>query len=75
MDSEARVKMTNVLEKTVQKLQFEVILLSLVMLAGAMLWTFQIGMAANKLDHELDHAGDDLKGLRQNIQKLEAKRA
>lgn len=67
--------MTDALEKTVQKLQLEVILLSLVLLAGAMLWTLQIGAAANKLDHELDHVGDDLKGLRQNIQKLEAKRA
>ena len=67
--------MANALEKTVQKLQIEVILLSLVLLAGAMLWTLQIGMAANKLDHELDHAGDDLKGLRQNIHRLEAKHA
>ena len=67
--------MTNAVEKTIQKLQIEVILLSLVLLAGAMLWTLQIGTAANKLDHALDHAGDDLKGLRQNIQKLEAKRA
>ena len=65
--------MTDALEKTIQKLQIEVILLSLVLLAGAMLWTWQIGMAANKLNHQLDHAGDDLKGLRQNIQKLEAK--
>ncbi len=67
--------MTESLEKTVQKLQMEVILLSLVLLTGAMLWTWQIGMAANKLDHELDHAGSNVKELQMNIQKLEAKHA
>ena len=63
------------LEKTIQKLQIEVMLLSLVVVAGGMLWAYQIGMAANRLDHELGHAGDDLKEMRLNIQKLEAKRA
>lgn len=67
--------MTEAMEKTIQKLQIEVILLSMALLAGAMIWTLQIGMAANKLDHELDHSGDALKDLRQNIQRLEAKHA
>ncbi|HLJ55473.1 MAG TPA: hypothetical protein VKT77_10580 [Chthonomonadaceae bacterium] len=67
--------MTDPLEKTIQKLQIEVILLSMALLAGAMIWTMQIGMAANKIDHELDHAGDALKELRLSVQKLEAKRA
>ena len=67
--------MTDALEKTVQKLQIEVILLSLVLLTGAMLWTWQIGMTANMLDHELDHADANMKELKQNIQKLEAKHA
>jgi hypothetical protein len=61
--------------KTIQKLQIEVILLSLVLLAGAMTWTWQIGMAANMLDHRLEHATDDVKELKQTIQRLEAKHA
>jgi hypothetical protein len=60
--------------KTIQKLEIEVIMLSLVLLVGAMLWTWQIGMTANGLDHRLGHASEDLIELRQNIKQLEAKR-
>jgi hypothetical protein len=67
--------MPDALEKTITKLQVEVILLSMALLAGAMVWTWQIGMAANRIDHELDHANDSLKELRLSIQKLEGKRA
>jgi hypothetical protein len=61
--------------KLIQKLQIELILVSLILLVGAMAWTWQIGMASNRLDHELDHAGEDLKGLRQSIERLEARHA
>jgi len=62
-------------EKTIQKLQIEVILLSFVILIGGMLWTWQIGMAANVLDHRLDHATEDLNRMQQNVRQMEAKRA
>ena len=62
-------------EKTKQKRQAIILLLSLAILAGAMLWTWRIGMAANNLDHRLEHASEDLMELRQAVQKLEAKRA
>lgn len=61
-------------ERAIQKLRIEVILLSLVLLSGAMAWTWQIGMAANTLDHRLGHATDDLKEIRQTLARQEAKR-
>jgi hypothetical protein len=62
-------------EKMIQKLQFEVVLLSLALLVGAMLWTWQIGMAANKIEHGLSHVTDDLKVLRRTVKELEARHA
>jgi hypothetical protein len=59
--------------KTIRKLQIELILISFALVFGAMAWTWQIGMAANNLDHRLDHATEDVKDLKQSIARLEAK--
>ena len=59
--------------KTIRKLQIELILVSFALVFGAMAWTWQIGMAANTLDHKLDHAAEDVKDLKQSIARLEAK--
>ena len=67
--------MSDVLEKKIQRLQLQVMVLSLVVVAGGLLWAYQIGMAANRIDHELSYAGDDLKEMRLSIQKLEAPRS
>ena len=61
--------------KIIQKLQIEVILLSLVLVVGAMMWTWQIGMSANGLDHRLDHSSEDLRDLKHSISMLEVKHA
>ncbi len=62
-------------EKTILKLQIQVILLSFAVLIGAMIWTWQVGMASNLLDHQLEHASGDLKEMRQEVGRLEGKRA
>lgn len=62
-------------EKTIQRLQIQIILLSLFLLAGAAAWTWQIGQSANDLDHRLYHVSEDLKGLRENVRQLEAHHA
>ena len=61
--------------KSIRKLQIELILVSFILVFGAMAWTWQIGMAANLLDHELDHATENVKHLKENIARLEAKHA
>ena len=66
--------MNDIQNKAIQKRQAGVLLLSLVIVIGAMLWTWQIGMAANSLDHRLEHASEDLKDLRQTVKQLEARR-
>jgi hypothetical protein len=65
--------MTDAKDRIIQKLQIEILLLSLVFLAGGMLWTWQIGQTANNLEHRLHHTSEDLQGLRKNVQKLEEK--
>ena len=67
--------MTDTREKFIAKLQVEVILLSLALVAGAAAWTWQIGMAANALDHRAGHAAEDIMGLRRDIERMEAKKA
>ena len=67
--------MADVREKAIQNRQAAALLLSLALLVGTMLWTWQIGLAANKLDHRLEHATEDVKELRDKVQKLEAKHA
>jgi hypothetical protein len=61
--------------KTIRKLQIELILVSFILVFGAMAWTWQIGMAANELDHRLDHTTEEVQQLKQSISRLEAKHA
>jgi len=62
-------------EQKRQRRQVAMLLVSLALVIGAMLWAWQIGMAANGLDHRLDHAAEDLKEMRQTVQHLEGKHA
>ncbi len=50
-----------------------VMALSLLMVVGAMAWTYHIGLKSNAIEHQLAHLEDGLKDLRQVVHQQEAK--
>jgi hypothetical protein len=54
-----------------ERVQVRLIVVSLIILVIAGLWTYRIGMQANAADHELSHLTEDIEGLNKNVEKLE----
>jgi hypothetical protein len=53
-------------EKSVKRLACS-ILLSICIVGGGMGWTYQVGLKANKVDHELSHVRENIEALSQSI--------
>lgn len=58
---------------TLDRITLELILLSFGLLVLAMVWTWQIGLEANNIEHRLFHVTENTNVIVTDIQKLEAR--